>query len=209
VLRNVSLRIDGGEAVGLVGRNGGGKSTLLRAIAGLLPPLSGSISTDGHDITRFRPEERRRIGIALLAEGRRVFASLTVHETLLLVHSRFEGSRREVDQAVEATYGRFPALAGRKEVPSALLSGGEQQMLCLASALAGSPWVLLIDEPFMGLAPAMSSLLAVELAELTHTGVTMIIADESRRTLERIGLHRILSIERLSGAESLLEDSQP
>jgi branched-chain amino acid transport system ATP-binding protein len=128
-----------------------------------------------------------------------VFPSLTVDEALLLVHRTLGFDRHEARAEAEQAYHRFPALNSRRRVTAALLSGGEQQMLCLAIALAGKPSVLLIDEPFMGLAPTVMAYLIDEFRHLAGSGVALVIADESRSTLERIGLDEVVSLHDISG----------
>ena len=194
VLHGIELDVRPGESVGLVGPNGVGKSTLLWAIAGLLTPSQGTIRFGGTDLAGYPPERRRRVGIALLAEGRRIFPSLTVHETLTLAHRSMGLSRAQTRDAVAQCYERFPSLARRHAVSAALMSGGEQQMLCMAVALASSPGLLLVDEPFMGLAPAITASLIDHFGNLVRAGVAMVMADESRTTLQRVGLDRIIDI---------------
>jgi branched-chain amino acid transport system ATP-binding protein len=199
VLRDVSLTVKVGRTVGLVGPNGAGKSTLLSLASGLLRPTRGAVRSGGQDITASSAEVRRRRGLSHLAEGRRVFPSLTVDEALLLVHRTLGFDRHEARAEAEQAYHRFPALNSRRRVTAALLSGGEQQMLCLAIALAGKPSVLLIDEPFMGLAPTVMAYLIDEFRHLAGSGVALVIADESRSTLERIGLDEVVSLHDISG----------
>jgi branched-chain amino acid transport system ATP-binding protein len=194
VLRDISISLAPGETVGIVGPNGAGKSTLLATMAGLIRPTAGSILAAGRAITAMSPEERRREGLALVAEGRRVFPSLSVTESIALACRALHLPRSATPIAIAAAFQRFPSLAARRDVTGALLSGGEQQMLCLAMALVGEPSVLLIDEPFMGLAPTVTQGLSDEFRTLASSGVALVIADESRATLERLGLERVVSL---------------
>jgi branched-chain amino acid transport system ATP-binding protein len=203
VLRDMSLTVNAGRTVGLVGPNGAGKSTLLSVASGLLRPTSGAVRSGAHDITTLPAEARRHRGLSHLAEGRRVFPSLTVDEALLLVHRTLGCDKHEARAKADQVYQRFPALSGRRRITAALLSGGEQQMLCLAVALAGEPSLLLIDEPFMGLAPTVIAYLIDQFRELASSGVALVIADESRSTLERIGLDEVVSLHDLSGRNAV------
>jgi branched-chain amino acid transport system ATP-binding protein len=198
VLRDVRLRIDAHECIGLLGPNGAGKSTLLAGIAGVLTPMRGRISAGGSDVTKVPAERRRRMGLSLVPEGRRVFASLTVSETLRLAHESLGTSRHDITTRIEESYVRFPSLAKRRDVPAGLLSGGEQQMLSLTRAMAGGPSFLLIDEPFMGLAPAVVYDLVTHLHDLRRTGIAMIVADESEALLTRLELDRVVEMRDLS-----------
>ena len=171
---------------------------MLSSLAGLLIPTAGRIVSGEHQITAMPPEDRRHHGLSLLQEGRRIFPRLTVHETLTLAHETLGMNTTDVEAETAAIYERFPSLGTRRDVAAGLLSGGEQQMLCLARAMACGPSILLIDEPFMGLAPLIISLLTDYLTELRATGVTMVIAEESRAMLERIGADRLVEMHELS-----------
>jgi branched-chain amino acid transport system ATP-binding protein len=203
VLKNVTLNIAPGEHVGLLGPNGAGKSTLLKCLAGLLAPSTGAVWSGPHEITSLDASLRRHLGIALVPEGRRMFASLTVEETLRLAHQAMGVKGVRLRDAVDGVYGQFPSLARRRSVASGLLSGGEQQMLCIARAMVGEPSILLVDEPFMGLAPMVTGALIEQFHGLVSAGVSMLIADESRRTLERLALSRIETIAELGCTSQL------
>ena len=176
VLDKVSLEVRPGEMVALLGANGAGKSTTMRAITGLLRPVDGTIVLDDepvHDVAAHRIAAR---GVALVPEGRQVFPELTVRDNILLgAHTR-----REVDREGELTalLARFPRLRDRLGSRAALLSGGEQQMLAIARALMAKPRILLLDEPSLGLAPAMIDELYDALAELRDDGVTILLVDQ-------------------------------
>jgi branched-chain amino acid transport system ATP-binding protein len=149
-LRQVSLSVQPGEIVALLGSNGAGKTTSLRAISGLAAPSSGSITFDGRRIDRLPPEEVVRCGVAHVPEGRQVFPELSVEENLLIgAYAR----RAQLKSRLSALYARFPILKERRGQPGGNLSGGEQQMLAIARALMGGPRLVLLDEPSMGLAP--------------------------------------------------------
>jgi branched-chain amino acid transport system ATP-binding protein len=180
VLRGMSLVVPRGEVVALLGSNGAGKSTTLKAITGLLPTehgavTEGTVTFDGADITRAEPAERVRRGIALVMEGRRVFEHLTVHENLI-AGAYTRGSAADFDRV----YGFLPRLAGLRGRVAGYLSGGEQQMLAIGRALMSDPRLLLLDEPSLGLAP----LLVDEMFEIvrrlnTDLGLTALLVEQN------------------------------
>ena len=160
----------------LLGANGAGKSTTMRAITGLLRPVDGTIVLDDSAVQDLAPHRIAARGVALVPEGRQVFPELTVRDNILLgAHTR-----RDVDREAElaALLGRFPRLRERLDSRAALLSGGEQQMLAIARALMAKPRILLLDEPSLGLAPAMIDELYDALAELRDDGVTILLVDQ-------------------------------
>lgn len=154
-LKNVSIHIEAGEIVTLIGANGSGKSSLLRAIMGLIAVRDGKILFDGEDISRLATEKIVKRGIALVPEGRHIFAPLTVRDNLLLgSYTRYNRrARTAVSGDMEKVYTLFPALKSRAKQLAGTLSGGEQQMLAIGRALMSRPRILLLDEPSMGLAP--------------------------------------------------------
>ncbi|WP_204012974.1 ABC transporter ATP-binding protein [Virgisporangium aurantiacum] len=182
VLRGMSLVVPRGEVVALLGSNGAGKSTTLKAITGLLPTehgavTDGTVTFDGADITRAEPAERVRRGIALVMEGRRVFEHLTVHENLVA-----GAYTRGVAADFDRVYGFLPRLAGLRGRVAGYLSGGEQQMLAIGRALMSDPRLLLLDEPSLGLAP----LLVDEMFDIvrrlnTDLGLTALLVEQNAR----------------------------
>jgi branched-chain amino acid transport system ATP-binding protein len=155
VLRGVALRVADGELVAVVGPNGAGKTTLFNAISGLVTPTSGSIRFAGTDLSTVRPARRAHLGIAHVPEGRQVFPSLSVRENLEM-GAYTEAGRAAWLRNLERIYSWFPKLAQRAKQLAGTLSGGEQQMLAISRGLASAPRLLMLDEPSMGLAPAMA-----------------------------------------------------
>jgi branched-chain amino acid transport system ATP-binding protein len=191
VLKNVSIELEEGQALAVLGANGAGKSTLMMTLAGLLRPWQGQITLDGHDITAVPAEERPALGIALSPEGRGIFSTLSIEENLRLgatsLRRRFGPveAKRLTEQTLERIYAMFPVLGKRRKDRGSNLSGGQQQMLAIGRALAAQPKVLLMDEPCLGLAPKVGNEVYSALAELRREGQSLIVVDESsRRALE-------------------------
>jgi len=180
VLKGISLHVRQGEVVTLIGGNGAGKSTILRAISGLLPPWRGQVEFAGQDLTRLPPERIVTLGLALVPEGRRVFATLSVTANLELgaFHRRdHKEARRDLEELRE----RFPLLRERASQPAGTLSGGEQQILAICRALMSRPRLLMLDEPSMGLAPRMVSQVYDILRELKEEGTTLLLIEQNAR----------------------------
>ena len=153
-LQGVSLNLRAGEIVALLGANGAGKTSTLRAVSGLLRPSHGVIAFDGRRIDRLQPEQIVRLGISQVPEGRQLFTNLTTMENLRLgAYIRRDGAA--VKRDLDRVFSYFPVLAQREKLPAGLLSGGEQQMLAIGRALMANPRVLLLDEPSIGLAPML------------------------------------------------------
>ncbi len=174
VLRGVDLAVPAGTIVGLLGPNGAGKSTTLAVIGGALAPTGGSVRMAGHDVTGAGADALARAGVCTIPEGRGVFPNLTVAENVLMyTHAGVSAHRAE-----EIAYTHFPQLAARRRLLAGRLSGGEQQMLALARALATEPALLLIDELSMGLAPIVVEQLYVQVAAITATGVAILLVEQ-------------------------------
>lgn len=173
VLRRVELELPEGAVCALLGRNGVGKSTLLRTLAGLLTPRSGRVMFRGTDVTQAGPRERAALGLCFIPEGRAVFRDLTVGENIRL----FAPASLKSD-AHERVYSLFPKLAARRRHLAGQLSGGEQQMLALARAFLVSPSVVLVDEPSFGLAPKAIDAVFDALAALVADGVTVLLVEQ-------------------------------
>ena len=176
-LRGVSLAIDEGELVSLVGANGAGKTTLLRTISGIRPASGGTVTFGGRDITKAPPDRRVRMGIVQVPEGRQVFAPMRVEENLLM--GAYTRDRREHARALERQYEMFPALAEARRKPAGNLSGGQQQMLAVSRALMSNPKLLLLDEPSLGLAPKLVDEVFDTVVRLRDAGVTIFLVEQN------------------------------
>ncbi len=182
-VRNLSIEVQPGEIVGLIGPNGAGKSTTLHAIMGLVPTRSGSISLRGASLGRKPPEAVARIGIALVPEGRRIFAELTVDENLRLGLAG-RRTRAGADEDIEAVHELFPIVREFRRRQAGVLSGGQQQQLAIARALVAKPDLLLLDEPSLGLAPKIVDVVFEALAEIRRRGVTVLLVEQrAQRTV--------------------------
>jgi branched-chain amino acid transport system ATP-binding protein len=178
-LRGVSLRVNEGEIVALIGANGAGKTTCLRAISGLLRPARGSIAFQGARIDATQPEDIVRLGIAHSPEGRRVFPGLTVFENLELGATPWRHRGDSIDADVERVFELFPRLKERRRQLAWSMSGGEQQMLAVGRALMGRPKLLLLDEPSLGLAPIIVEQLFDRIVDINRLGVTILLVEQN------------------------------
>lgn len=178
-VKGVSLRVDEGEIVALVGSNGAGKSTTLKAISGLVRPSAGQISFRGQDLGRMKPHETVALGISHVPEGRRLFPEMTVLENLRMgAYLRWAIATAEA--AMERVFIRFPRLKERKKQLAGTLSGGEQQMLSIGRALISGPKVLMLDEPSFGLAPLVVEEIAEIVQEINRDeGVTVLLVEQN------------------------------
>jgi branched-chain amino acid transport system ATP-binding protein len=186
VLQGVSLSIEQGEVVGVFGRNGVGKTTLIKTVAGWVRPSSGSIRFNGAELAGLPPDRICRLGVGLVPEDRRIFPGLTVEENLRLglMQAPHRG-KAEAERAIGCTFERFPRLAERRRQMGITLSGGEQQMLAIARVLAGAPQLLLIDEPTEGLAPMIVDEIFALIAELRADGIPILLVEQNvMRALE-------------------------
>ncbi|HVH75974.1 MAG TPA: ABC transporter ATP-binding protein [Stellaceae bacterium] len=175
VLFGISIEIEPGECVSLLGRNGVGKTTTLRSIMGLTPPSRGRVFWQGREVTGWAPHKAARAGIGFVPEDRRIFAELTVRENLE-VGAR--AARRAGRWTIEAVGELFPILRERRDQRGGYLSGGEQQMLTIARTLMGNPELLLLDEPSEGLAPLIVEMLRAKIGELKEQGLTILLAEQ-------------------------------
>lgn len=180
ILQGISMEVPPGRVVALLGRNGMGKTTLVRSIMGLRPPevRGGSIRYNGQELMGRLPHEISRMGISLIPQGRRVFPSLTVEENLRIAWRPPRDGRRRA-WTIEQVYELFPRLAERRSQRAKTLSGGEQQMLAIGRALMSNPDLLLLDEPSEGLAPLLVQLLRDQLLALKGTGLAMLLVEQN------------------------------
>ena len=213
VLKNVSLHVDQGEIVSIIGANGAGKTTLLVTISGLITPVSGRIVFQGNDINGVSPARIVSRGIAHAPEGRQVFAPLTVMENLRLgAYARTKVSSQEIDDDLDRVLGLFPRLEERKDQLAGTLSGGEQQMLAIGRAMMAKPRLLLLDEPSLGLAPKLVEVIIKTVVDLNREGTTILLVEQNARKALEIA-HRAYVLETgrvtLQGpARELAEDSE-
>lgn len=178
-LDSVSLSVNDGELVALVGANGAGKSTLLRTLSGVQPAAAGSVRFEGADVTRASPRARVRMGIVQVPEGRQVFGPLTVEDNLML--GAYVRPASEIASGLEQVYTLFPILASKRHDAAGTLSGGQQQMLAMGRALMTRPRLLLLDEPSMGLAPRLVAEIFATIRSLKDASTTILLVDQNAR----------------------------
>lgn len=199
ILRSITLSVPAGGLIGLVGRNGAGKTTTLKSIVGILPVAGGSMSFDGADLLRVPGHARARLGIGYVPEDRRLIGPLTVEDNISMPAwaSRLEGA----DKRLAYIYQMMPEVKALAERRAAQLSGGQQKMVALARALMSGTKLLLLDEPFEGLSPAMGERLARTITDLQRDGVSVLMAESDQK---RIGfVQTIFGIERGEIVEGL------
>jgi branched-chain amino acid transport system ATP-binding protein len=180
-LRGISFSVDEGRVVTLLGSNGAGKSTTLRAISGLIAPRSGAIVFDGKPIGGLGAEAIVRLGIAHVPEGRRIFPGLTVRENIMLGASNGNASRAAIGRAAEEMFGLFPDIRPFADVLGWTLSGGQQQMVAVARGLMARPRLLLLDEPSLGLAPVIVQAVFRIIEEIRKRGTTVLLVEQNAR----------------------------
>jgi branched-chain amino acid transport system ATP-binding protein len=196
-VRGLSLEVDRGEIVGLIGPNGAGKSSALHAIMGLVPPVAGDVRLAGESLVGRSPENVARRGIALVPEGRRIFAELTVAENLRLGLAGRRG-RNGVDADLQRVYELFPVVEEARDRQAGTLSGGQQQQLAIARGLVADPQVLLLDEPSLGLAPQIVDLVFAVLEEIRDRGIAILLVEQrAQRTVALADRSHVLTNGRL------------
>jgi branched-chain amino acid transport system ATP-binding protein len=208
-LMDVTLGVDEGEIVALIGANGAGKTTTLKTISGLRPLSSGRITFEGADISRMPGHKRVMAGIGQAPEGRGVFPGMTVQENLLMGAYTRKGS---VSNELDEVYELFPRLAERRDQSGGTMSGGEQQMIAIGRALMAKPRVLLLDEPSMGLAPILVSQIFDIIREINNRGTTVLLVEQNAQQALQLA-HRAYVLEtgrviKSAEASSLLDDPQ-
>lgn len=184
-VRGVDLKVGAGECVAVLGPNGAGKTSLINTIAGSVTPSGGGVFFRGQSLKGLRTEQRVARGIVLVPEGRRLFASLTVRENLLL--AKASNRNREFEESMDRVLSIFPTLAQRLEQRARTLSGGEQQMLAIGRALLTSPDLLILDEPSTGLAPKIIHEVYRQLAAVVEQGITILLVEQNMSALDLAG----------------------
>jgi branched-chain amino acid transport system ATP-binding protein len=184
-VRGVSLSVEDGEVVAVLGANGAGKSSLLKGILGLVPSDTGSIQWNETNLSSRSPRERLAAGIALVPEGRRIVMSLSVEENLLM-GAYLRSDAAAVRAEIAALYERFPNLGARRHLPASVLSGGEQQMLAIGRGVLARPRLMLLDEPSLGLSPLLVQELFRLLRELNRGGLALLLVEQNTRQALRI-----------------------
>lgn len=209
-IKGISVVVNEGEIVTLIGANGAGKTTTLKTISGLRPLTSGSITFDGKDISKMAAHDRVRLGISQAPEGRGIFSGMTVLENLEMGKYHLKMKKSEIASDLERIYHLFPRLKERAFQSGGTLSGGEQQMLAIGRALMARPKVLLLDEPSMGLAPQMIANIFRIITEINKQGVTILLVEQNaQQALSRADRAYVLetgSITKEAKASDLLND---
>ena len=209
-IKGISVVVNEGEIVTLIGANGAGKTTTLKTISGLRPLSSGTITFNGQDISKMAAHDRVRLGISQAPEGRGIFSGMTVLENLEMGKYHLKMRKSEVATDLERIYGLFPRLKERAGQAGGTLSGGEQQMLAIGRALMARPKVLLLDEPSMGLAPQMIANIFRIITEINKQGVTILLVEQNaQQALSRAHRAYVLetgSITKEAKASDLLND---
>ena len=209
-IKGISVTVNQGEIVTLIGANGAGKTTTLKTISGLRPVSSGTIVFDGQDISKLPAHDRVRLGISQAPEGRGIFPGMTVLENLEMGKYHLKMKQAEIAEDLEKVYGLFPRLKERATQVGGTLSGGEQQMLAIGRALMARPKVLLLDEPSMGLAPQMIANIFRIITEINKQGVTILLVEQNaQQALNRAHRAYVLetgSITKEANAKDLLND---
>lgn len=184
VLKDVSLEVEEGTIVTILGANGAGKSTTMKSVSGLLKPSAGKISFLGEDVTGLRPDQLLRKGIALVPEGRQILAGMTVLENLEM--GAYHRKDTEIDSDLNKMLERFPILKEREKQLGGTLSGGQQQMLAIARAIMSRPKLLLLDEPSMGLAPLVVADIFKIIKDINQSGTTVLLVEQNARQALKI-----------------------
>jgi branched-chain amino acid transport system ATP-binding protein len=209
-IKGVSVVVNQGEIVTLIGANGAGKTTILKTISGLRPVSSGSINFDGQDLNKIPAHERVDLGISQVPEGRGIFPGMTVLENLEMGKFNRKNRKAEMDEDLDRVYTLFPRLKERLAQAGGTLSGGEQQMLAMGRALMARPKVLLLDEPSMGLAPQMIANIFRIITEINKQGVTILLVEQNaQQALQRADRAYILetgNVTKEAAASALLND---
>ncbi len=179
-IKGISLNVEQGELVSLIGANGAGKTTTLHAISGLIPAASGTIELDGHNLQKTPPDKIISLGLAHVPEGRHVFARMTVEENLRMGAYIIRDAQK-INENLENVYSHFPRLKERRRQLAGTLSGGEQQMLATGRALMTDPSIVLMDEPSMGLSPLLVKEIFAIIEQLHESGITILLVEQNAK----------------------------
>lgn len=209
-IKDISIEVNEGEIVSLIGANGAGKTTTLQTISGLLKPRSGSIEFLGRDLLKTEAHKILQLGVAQVPEGRRVFSNLTVKENLQMGSYSINDTAEAIKADRKSVYDRFPRLRERKKQFAGTLSGGEQQMLAMGRALMSRPKILILDEPSMGLSPLLVKEIFEIIKDVNKSGVTVLLVEQNaKRALSISDRAYVLETGRIvkeGKASELLED---
>ena len=210
-LKGVSLHVNKGEVVALIGANGAGKTTILHTITGLVPAKSGSIVYDGHELTTMPAHKILPLGMAHVSEGRRIFQQLSVYDNLKLGAYTVK-NKAQIEKNLRYVYKHFPRLEERKKQVSGTLSGGEQQMLAMGRALMSNPKLILMDEPSMGLSPLLVTEIFQIIKEVSRDGTTVLLVEQNAKKAlsiaDRAYVLETGSISLEGNAAELINDEQ-
>jgi branched-chain amino acid transport system ATP-binding protein len=208
-VRDLTLHVAAGEIVTVLGANGAGKSSLLKAIAGAVRPAAGRVLFDGADVTALGAPARVARGLVLVPEGRQILVSLTVHENLQM--GAYGRRDRDVARDIAAIYDRFPNLGARRDMAASVLSGGEQQMLAISRALLARPRLMMLDEPSLGLSPLLVARLFELIGALNREGLAILLVEQNTRmALRAAGRGYVMELGRvvLDGPAERLADNE-
>ena len=209
-LRGVTLSVPERQIVAIVGSNGAGKSTVLKAVMGLVPMTTGEVHFGDQRLDRLSPPDIVRAGVSICPEGRRLFPEMTVQENLRM--GGYQRERRRIAAAIDEVYGYFPVLADRRSQLAGSLSGGQQQMLAIGRALMSDPRLLLLDEPSLGLAPLVVREIATMVRDIHARGVSVILVEQNARMALKLSDHAyVMETGRVTlhgTGQQLLDDAQ-
>ncbi|MBP1724032.1 MAG: amino acid/amide transporter ATP-binding protein 2, family [Deltaproteobacteria bacterium] len=211
-LKGVSLKVESGELISILGANGAGKTTLLRTISGLIEPKKGTIEFEGRRIDRMGAEEIVRLGVSHCPEGRKLFPQMTVHKNLLLGGYVRKTDQRGIRDTLEEVFSLFPVLKDRQEQLAGTLSGGEQQMLVISRGLMSRPKLLMLDEPSLGIAPLLVARIFEVIKDINRRGMTILLVEQNAAVALNIANHGYVletgEIVLSGGAQELLREEK-
>jgi branched-chain amino acid transport system ATP-binding protein len=211
-LKGVSLKVEEGELISILGANGAGKTTLLRTISGLIEPKRGTIEFEGQRIDRLGAEEIVRLGVSHCPEGRKLFPQMTVYKNLLLGAYVRKADQPGIRQTMEEIFSLFPVLKDRQEQLAGTLSGGEQQMLVISRGLMSRPKLLMLDEPSLGIAPLLVARIFEIIKDINQRGMTILLVEQNAAVALNIARHGYVletgEIVLSGGAQELLQEEK-